>query len=91
MCLTYRPRFHTLADMSKRVALGKAIKAIREAKGLSGSRVATDCLMSHSHLLNIESGHRNATQEAIPLIAAALGVDMDAISYEVAVETKAAA
>ena len=77
--------------MSKRVALGRAIKAIREAKGLSGSKVATDALMSHSHLVNIEADRRNANQEAIPLLAAALGVDIDAISYEVAVETKAAA
>lgn len=69
--------------MSKRIALGKAIKTIREAKGLPGSKVATDALMSHSHLLNIESGHRRATQESIPRIAIALGVDIDAISYEV--------
>lgn len=72
--------------MSKRVALGKAIKAIREAKGLPGSRVATDCLMSHSHLLNIESGHRKATPESIERIAAALGVEPDAISYQISLE-----
>lgn len=89
MSLTDALRFHTLADMSKRVALGKAIKAIREAKGLSGSKVATDALMSHSHLCNIESGARPASQEAIPLLATALGVDIGAISYEV--ETQVAA
>jgi transcriptional regulator with XRE-family HTH domain len=70
-----------IADMSKRIALGKAIKAIREAKDLPGSKVATDCLMSHSHLLNIESGHRQATPQSIDRIAAALGVELDAISY----------
>lgn len=69
--------------MRKRKSLGPAIKAIREAKGLSGSKVATDCLMSHSHLLNIESNHRFATPEALMRISMALGVSLDAISYEI--------
>lgn len=67
--------------MSKRVALPKAIKAIREAKGLPGAQVAIDALMSHSHLCNIEAGVRKATPEAIDRIAAALGVEPDAFSY----------
>lgn len=69
--------------MSKRVALPKAIRAIREAKELAGSKVATDCLMSHAHLINIEKGRRVATEESIELLAKALKVDVDAISYAV--------
>lgn len=69
--------------MRKRIALPLAIKAIREAKGLSGSAVATACLMSHAHLCNIESGHRKPTDEALENIADALGVSVDAISIDV--------
>lgn len=68
--------------MSKRVALGKAIKAIREAKNLPGSTVATDCLISHGHLLNIEAGRRPANPEVLAALAERLKVDIDAISYE---------
>lgn len=87
--------------MSKRVALPKAIRVIREAKlkqaqtddhnpkDFTGAAVATKALMSYAHLLNIESGHRRATDDSIELLAKALGVEIDAISYEV--ENKAAA
>lgn len=75
--------------MSKRIALGKAIKAIREAKNLPGSTVATTCGMSHGHLVNIEAGRRPATTEAIERLAAVLGVDADAISYESGAEVLA--
>jgi transcriptional regulator with XRE-family HTH domain len=71
-----------LAYVSKRVALPKAIRTIREAKQLPGARVAIAALMSHAHLINIEAGRRRATDESIELLAAALGVDIDAISYE---------
>lgn len=77
--------------MRKRIALPLAIKAIREAKGLSGSTVATACLMSHAHLCNIESGHRKPTDEALDKIAAALGVPTDAISIEVSAVFEVAA
>lgn len=68
--------------MSKRFALGAAIKAIREAKGMPGANVANACLMSHSHLLNIEAGRRRPTPESLMRIAVALGVPLDAISVE---------
>lgn len=68
--------------MSKRVFLRKAAKAIREAKNLPGSQVATACLMSHAHYINIEAGRRQPTQEGLERIAAALGVEVDAISYK---------
>lgn len=72
--------------MSKRVALGAAIKAIREAKAASdesfrGSAFASKCLMSHAHLCNIEAGRKFPPEEVIHRIAAHLGVPVDAISY----------
>lgn len=69
--------------MRSRLALPAAIKAIRTAKELPGSKVATDALMAHCTLANIEAGRRVATDEAIERIAAALGVPVDAISYPV--------
>ena len=77
--------------MRKRIALPLAIKAIREAKGLSGSAVATACLMSHAHLCNIESGRRVPTDDALTALAAALGVSVDAISLDVETVLGAAA
>lgn len=80
--------------MSKRIALGPAIKAIREARlaadpGFRGSVFATTCLMSHAHLCNIEAGRKQPPEEVIHRIAAHLGVTVDAISY--VIETEAAA
>lgn len=67
--------------MGKRTALPLAIRTIRIAKDLPAGKVATDALMSSAHLFNIESGHRNATPESIELLAKALDVHIDAISY----------
>jgi hypothetical protein len=86
-CLTLAVWFSTLADMSKRIALGAAIKAIREAKAqlepekFSGSRFATTCLMSPAHLCNIEAGRKCPPEEVVHRIAAHLGVPVNAISY----------
>lgn len=66
--------------MSKRAALGPAIKSIRLAKGITASTVAQAAGMSDCHLFNIEAKRRPATEESIPLIATALGVEVDAIS-----------
>lgn len=72
--------------MRKRIALGGAIKAIREAKAEGDPRFrngafATTCLMSAAHLCNIEAGRKSATEDVIHRIAAHLGVSIDAISY----------
>lgn len=75
--------------MSKRVALGPAIKAIRTAKGLPGGKFATACLMSHAHLCNIEKGHRQPSAVHLERIAKELDVSLDAISYEQPTEAAA--
>lgn len=72
--------------MRKRVALGAAIHAIREAKSqidpaFKGSHFAITCLMSHAHLCNIEAGRKNPSEDVTHRIAAHLGVPVDAISY----------
>lgn len=68
--------------MTKRVALGKAIKAIRLAQEQQAARFAVACQISDSHLHNIESGLRRPSPEHLEAIAHQLGVDLDAISYE---------
>lgn len=68
--------------MTKRVALGKAIKAIRVAQGRQAARFAIACQISDSHLHNIESSHRPPSPAVLEAIAEQLGVDIDAISYE---------
>jgi hypothetical protein len=77
--------------MRKRVILGGAVKAIRIAKAASdpkfrGSQFAITCLMSHAHLCNIEAGRKQPPEDVIHRIAAHLGVEVAAISYEVSLE-----
>ena len=75
--------------MTKRTALGKAIRAIRIAQGRAAAEFATACQISDSHLHNIEANRRAPSPEHLAAIAAALGVELDAISY--VTETEAAA
>lgn len=94
MRLTLADPYSTLAYMSKRVALGAAIKAIREAKAehdpqFRGSRFSIACLMTPGHLCNIEQGRKNPPEDVIHRIAAHLGVPVGAISY--VIENEAAA
>lgn len=70
--------------MRKRTTLGKAIKAIRLAQGRRAATFASECKISDSTLHNIESGHRQPSAELLIVIAHHLGVDINAISYEVA-------
>lgn len=82
--------------MSKRVILGAAVKAIREAKAernpeYAGSRFAVACLMSHAHLCNIEAGRKLPPDETVHRIAAMLRVPVDAISYTIETATENAA
>lgn len=74
--------------MSKRVALGGAIRAIREARAehdpaFRGSAFAITCLMSHAHLCNIEAGRKQPPADVLHRIATHLRVPVEAISYEV--------
>jgi transcriptional regulator with XRE-family HTH domain len=68
--------------MSKRVALHRGIRAIRSAKGISQGNLAAAAFISSPHLVNIEAGRRKVPEALIPVLAAALGVEVDAISYE---------
>lgn len=80
-----------VADMSKRVVLPGAVRAIREAKAVSDpsyriSHFAPRVLMSTGHLCNIEAGRKQPPEDVIHRIAAHLGVPVTAISYEISLE-----
>jgi transcriptional regulator with XRE-family HTH domain len=76
--------------MRKRITLGKAVKAIRLAQGRPAATFATECRISDSTLHNIESSHRQPSADLLVVIAHHLGVDVDAISYEVEAQRVAA-
>ncbi len=74
--------------MRKRVILPGALRAIRTLKAASdpafkGGTFGPSVGMSHAHLCNVEAGRRPLKEADIERVAAALGVDIDAISYEV--------
>lgn len=73
--------------MKKRLSNGLAIKAIREAYGYPGGVFASQCLISHAYLSNIEKDRRYAPPDLLQRIADQLGVPAAAISY-VACECK---
>jgi transcriptional regulator with XRE-family HTH domain len=63
---------------------GAAIKAIRQAKGWKGVRLASVVGISHGHLFNIEnpSRRKGASDEVLRKIADTLGVPLAAITSE---------
>ena len=63
-------------------ANGAAIKAIREARGLSLRHLANLAETDPSHLCRIESGERGASSMKLSQLAAALDVPRDAITRE---------
>lgn len=70
--------------MRKRVANRHAIRAILDSNpALVGSRVCIAAGMSHAQLSNVMAGRRPLSADRIAPLAAALGVEVDAISHEV--------
>lgn len=75
-----------LFHMSKRIVLGPAVRAIREAYGIKHGEFAIRCLISPGYLSNIEKSvgtdHGKQPSPAVAVsIAQQLGVPLDAISY----------
>lgn len=70
--------------MSKRQAHGAAIRAIREAHGVSISAFAPRVDVTQGYMSNVELGHKQPTVEFLARVARELAVPLDAISYVVA-------
>lgn len=56
-------------------AFAPTLKAMREGRGLSQSKLAKRAEVSHSYVSRLESGERNPTREAVDRLAAALRLD----------------
>lgn len=67
--------------MSKRVAHGPAIRAIRELLGVSVSAFAPRVDCTQGYMSNVELGHKQPTTEFLSRVARELAVPIDAISY----------
>jgi transcriptional regulator with XRE-family HTH domain len=67
--------------MSKRVAHGPAIRAIREVTGVSISAFAPRVGVTQGYMSNVELGHKQPTVEFMARVAAQLAVPLDAVSY----------
>ncbi len=76
--------------MHTRLAHGPAIKALREALGIKHGVFAVDCLISPGYLTNSEKGAKQPSPAVTRQIAERLGVGVDAITYVVTAEAKAA-
>jgi transcriptional regulator with XRE-family HTH domain len=61
-----------------------AVRAIREAKQVTVSGLARDSGIGQAHLSNIEAGRRKVSDEVIVKLAENLGVDIRAITHELA-------
>lgn len=66
--------------MSQRIAHGAAIRAIREAVGVSISAFAPRCDVSQGYMSRVELGKQPSPQ-VLRNIADQLGVPLDAVSY----------
>lgn len=69
--------------MSKRLAHGPAIRAIREMNGLSVSAFAPRVGVTQGYMSNVELGHKQPTTEFLARVARELAVPLAAVSYVV--------
>lgn len=69
--------------MRNRKAHGAAIRAIREATGVSISAFAPRVDCTQGYMSNVELGHKQPTVEFMSRVARELGVPLDAVSYTV--------
>ena len=67
---------YTEAMKSDSVKLGKNLKRIRTAKGISQGKIARTLKVGRSFITNIENGKTNPTLDTIAKIAKAIGVSV---------------
>ena len=68
-----------------RKAHGPAIKAIRNALGVTQDDLAVSCDVSPGYMSNIEAGKKQPSEALVSSICLRLGISKDAVTY--AVET----
>ena len=67
--------------MDVKLKLGRRIKELREAKGISQKDLAYDSDLDRSYIASIESGQRNVSIVNIEKITVALGVSLKEFFY----------
>lgn len=67
-------KLRTDHDVRQLMALGKAIRSVRELRGTSQEALANQSEIDRSHMGKIERGERNVTALNLFRIARALGV-----------------
>ena len=72
------PRHAEVLEQTDREALGRRLRAARQAHGLTQGEVALD-IMSVAYLSRIEAGHRRPTPQALDALATRLDVSVEAL------------
>lgn len=72
----------------ERTLNGPAVKAIREALGMTPDDLATRVGIGRPHLVNIETGRRQPSKAVAAALAVHLGVPFVAITYPTPTITK---
>lgn len=69
--------------MTTRKAHGPAIKAIRQALGVTQDDLAVSCDVSPGYMSNVESGKKAPSEALVSAICLRLGIPKDAVTYTV--------
>ncbi|KRE97262.1 hypothetical protein ASG76_00585 [Nocardioides sp. Soil774] len=75
------PRHAEVLEQTDREALGRRLRAARQAHGLTQGAVARD-IMSVAYLSRIEAGHRRPTPQSLEALAARLDVSVESLLGE---------
>lgn len=76
--------------MSNRRTHGPAIRAIREALGVTQDNLASSCDVSPSYMSRVEAGIKQPSEELVTAICNRLAIKKDAITYAVPTQELAA-
>ena len=71
----------TQSTSPRRVVLGPAVRALREAPGIKQGDFALRCGITPAYLNNIEAARRQPAPDVAVSIARELGVALDAVTY----------
>jgi ribosome-binding protein aMBF1 (putative translation factor) len=62
-----------------RTRIGAALRAARESYGLTTREAAQFCQLSHSYIVELESGRRNASIDSLVRVASVYGLTLDLV------------
>jgi transcriptional regulator with XRE-family HTH domain len=77
--------------ISLQVALGRAIRRLREDQEISQEKFAAKAGLDRTYQTSVETGRRNVSLHTIELIATALGIDTGVLLAAAELERRASA